>query len=346
MKFVNAQSTTLTDNDTKLKIKTIAGTIEEGGLYSYLKNSTDKQAIKTSYVLNKESLLQFEIGAYDKTKTLVIDPLVWATYYGGIHTDEFYSICVDKKDNIYITGVTASTNFPTQLLSGAYNQSILPGSADIVILKFNSDGIRQWATYYGGSINEYGQSICIDSQNNIYITGETNSSDFPLQNLTGAYNQTANSGIIDTHEYDAFLLKFNDKGERQWASYYGGDKAEDGFSICADKQDNIYITGVTNSTNLPVQELVGAYWQDVNAGIFTVKFNMFGAMQWATYYGGNNFECGYNVSTDSKDNVYISGITDSPDFPTKQLPGAYNQTSIAGDFYIFLLKFNNQGVRQ
>lgn len=204
IKFVNAQSTSLIDHGSKLKIQTIAGNIEEGNLYSYLQNSTEKQAIKTNYKANADSTLEFEIGAYDKTKTLVIDPLVWATYYDGDYANGFTSICTDSQDNIYISGNTISSNLPTQQLTGAYFQSPGGGGNDTFILKFNSQGKRQWATYYGG--NDLDNSACIvaDHQDNIYITGETQSINFPTQELTGAFFQSQMAGFDD-----AFIIKFH-----------------------------------------------------------------------------------------------------------------------------------------
>ena len=105
-------------------------------------------------------------------------------------------------------------------------------------MKFNNSGERLWATYYGGSSNDYGYAICTDNSSNIYITGETSSTDFPTQTLTGAYNQAASGGSSD-----AFILKFNSSGARLWATYYGGSGWDFVRSICTDNSDNLYITG-------------------------------------------------------------------------------------------------------
>ena len=341
IKFLNAQSTSLTDNDSKLKIQTIAGNIEEGNLYSYQSNSNNE--INSKYIIDKDSIISFEIANYDTTKTLVIDPLVWATYYGGNGTDEIISICTDNSNNIYITGGTSSINFPVQNLTGAYWQS-MNGNGDVILIKFNNHGVRQWATYYGGSQGETSRSICADSQNNIYITGESYSLDFPCQQLSGAYWQFTNAGIINV-----FIVKFNDHGIRQWATYYGGNDHNFCKSIGADSQDNIYIVGSTESTNFPIQQLTGAYWQGNNYGsgnIFILKFNKHGVRLWATYYGGSYYENVPVMCIDKQDNLFIVGRTYSPDFPTQQLTGAYWQSAISQENDLFILKFNNQGVRK
>ena len=345
IKFLNAQSTRLTDNCTKLKIQTIAGTIEEGNLYSYVQNSTEKQAIKTNYTANTDSTLQFEIGAYDKTKTLVIDPIVWATYYGGYYNDALYSICTDSEDNLYLTGTTFSSDFPTQLLGGAYWQPLKVGDGNAMILKFDNTGVRKWVTYYGGSLVEEARSICVDSQDNIYVTGSTSSSDFPTQQFAGAFYQSNNSGYGDI-----FILKFSNMGLRQWATRYGGSQSDGGWSICADSQNNIYISGQTYSIDLPTKQLAGAYNQVTNAGemdIFILKFSVKGELLWATYYGGNKINFEWALTIDIYDNIYLTGYTSSSDFPLQSMTGEYLQPTYAGGNYdAFILKFNNQGSRQ
>jgi gliding motility-associated-like protein len=345
IKFVNAQNTQLTDNCTKLKIQTIAGNIEEGNLYSYLQNSTTKQAIRTSYSANSDSTLQFELGAYDKTKTLVIDPLVWATYYGGAGGDEFYSICTDSKDNIYITGKSSSSDFPTQILTSAFWQPANKENDDAVILKFDSQGVRKWATFYGGSLQDQARSICTDTQDNVYVTGETNSINFPLQKLANAYYQGSNGG-----DYDIFILKFTKNGVRQSATYYGGISIDSGPSVRTDRQDNVYITGTTFSENFPTTQLAGAYNQPTKLNYvsdgFILKFNSNGTCQWSTFYGGSNSDEIRDLLIDSQENLYITGGTGSIDFPFQKLEGAYFQDTVKGYDDVFIVKFNKQGNRQ
>jgi hypothetical protein len=271
--------------------------------------------------------------------------LVWATYYGS--NEVFNAITTDTQDNVYITGYSYPIYFPTQQLTGAYFQANHTCMQDAVILKFNHQGQRLWATFYGGAGEDEATSICADSQNNIYIVGVTGTEDFPTQYLAGSYNQDTLSTVSNSYRTDGFILKFNYSGQRQWATYYGGMDSERGLVICRDSQDNIYIAGNTFSWNLPVQQLTGAYWHMIDLNyygwdLFILKFNSQGQRVWATYYGDKQVASKISICADSQDNIYIAGTTGSIYFPCQQLTNAYWQPdNILGDD-AFIIKFNSQ----
>jgi len=196
----------------------------------------------------------------------------WATYYGGSGDDQAYSVATDPQGNVYVVGYTYSTDFPVYNPGGgAYFQGSNAGNYDAFILKFNSSGVRQWATYYWGSNYEWATSITTDPQGNVYVVGSTSSTDFPVYNPGGgAYFQGSNAG-----NYDAFILKFNSSGTRLWATYYGGSGQDDALSLATDPQGNVYVVGSTSSTNFPVGNPYGAYYQQNNNGspdAFLLKF--------------------------------------------------------------------------
>jgi len=294
---------------------------------------------------------------------------LWATYYGGSSVDHASSVATDPQGNVYVVGHTRSTNFPVYNPGGgAYYQGNKTGF-DAFILKFNSSGVRLWATYYGGNFHDVANSVVTDAQGNVYVVGSTYSTDFPVYNPGGgAYYQGSNAG-----GYDAFILKFSSGGVRLWATYYGGSNGYDwALSVVTDPQGNVYVVGHTRSTNFPVYDPGdGAYYQGSFAGYddaFILKFNFRGSRQWATYYGGSGDERAYSVATDPLGNVYVVGWTCSLDFPVYNprscahyrrslvglakyfynlllLSGAYYQRSNAGYRDAFILKFDSSGVR-
>ncbi|MBI2269014.1 MAG: SBBP repeat-containing protein [Bacteroidetes bacterium] len=277
------------------------------------------------------------------TTDLIIDPqLTWGTFYGangGNGNDGPLSVTTDSNGNVFVTGYTGSTNFPT-LNSGTYfqgtNASGSVGDLDGFILKFKNTGTLLWATYYGGSAAEFNNSIVTDGNNNVFVTGQTFSTDFPLQN-SGTFFQGTFGGTCD-----AFILKFNNNGNRIWSTYYGGTGFDSGTSIVADGNNNIFLSGNTRSTDFPVMN-TGNFFQGVNAGgmdLFILKLNNSGNQIWASYYGGSLNDFGNSITSDGIGNVIITGYTQSNNFPTLNA-GTFFQTANSGSTDIIILKFDN-----
>ncbi|MCX8014769.1 MAG: SBBP repeat-containing protein, partial [candidate division WOR-3 bacterium] len=211
-------------NQKEIIYSTPLGKIKEGAILVY---DQDQKNIPASYHIDQQGYISFKITKYDKNKTLLIDPpfeRLWATYYGGTDQDncdgsrEIGAITADNYGNIFVTGFTKSINFPTQNPGGgAYFQGTNGGQLDIFIIKFSNSGVREWATYYGGTSDDIGIAIVTDYLGNVLVTGNTFSSNFPTYSPGGSYYQGTNGGSADV-----FILKFNNVGIRQWATYYGG----------------------------------------------------------------------------------------------------------------------------
>lgn len=257
--------------------------------------------------------------------------LQWATYYGGTGADYGRSIVTDSRGNIYMAGITASTG---GIATAGAHQSILGGGNDAFLVKFNKNGVRQWATYYGGTGTESGFGIAIDANDYVYLTGITGS--------TNNISTTAGFQPVKSTGNDAYLVKFNSDGIRQWGTYFGGNNSDNATGIAIDKNNGIYITGNTTSTNIATAQSQ----QAVNNGstdAFLTKFDTDGKLKWCTYYGGSGTENGRQVNTDKNGFVYLSGNTTSATdiATTNSIQPAYG-----GNTDAYVVKFDSEGVRQ
>jgi len=257
----------------------------------------------------------------------------WGTYYGGNGDDFGYDIACDRNRNVFITGFTKSTDANTIATSGAFLTTITPGHNSGYITKLDSNGIRQWGTYYGDGSN--GNGIICDTIGNVFITGQC----YSIITTTGAYQPSFGGG-----EYDAYVAKFNTNGQQQWATYYGGSNDESGGGITSDGNGNVIVTGYTLSETSIASP--GAH-QAVIGGDqdgFIAKFNNDGVRQWCTYYGGHLDDGGLNITCDQKGNVYLVGRTMSNDGIST--PGAFLTNFPYGNVETyFIAKFNKAGIR-
>jgi hypothetical protein len=256
----------------------------------------------------------------------------WGTYYGGSADENAYKIVTDSFTNLIFTGYTNSTS---SISSSGAHQTTLGGGRDAFLVKLNGSGLRQWATYYGGTGTENGNTIAVDSNRNIFLIGNTTST--TNISTTGVHQQSIGGGL------DAFLVKFNSQGVRQWATYYGGSGIEEGILLAVDKVGNIFAGGSTNSTTgisttgTHQSTLAGTY-----DGYFA-KFNTSGVRQWATYYGGNSDDFALGLTLDSSNNILITGNTiSSTGIATT---GAFKTVWGGSSDDIFIAKLNTAGVR-
>jgi len=318
-----------------LILRNTIGTIKEEFPESYF--IIDQTNLNTSvrFIKRDMNVYGFQIDEeIHQNATLIIDPkprLLWSTYYGGSQIDDAYTCSYDDSLNIYLSGQTGSAN--NIATTGSF-QSVYAGGFDAFLVKFNSEGERLWGTYFGGSGWEDWNWSAIDHYGNIYMTGATNSS----SNIAtpGSY-QSSRAGASD-----AYLVKFNTNGFRNWGTYYGGIGYTEGIFISVDDSCNIYFGG---DTDVPTGIASPDGYQTACAGIydgFLAKFDSNGQRLWATYYGGTNYDQADHCAI-SNNIVYLSGETQSTNGIST--PGSF-QTSYGGIMDTWLAKFTTGGQLQ
>jgi hypothetical protein len=279
----------------------------------------NRKLIDGRYILKSDGEVTFEIAPYDRTRPLIIDPVLsYSTYLGGSDMDYANGIAVDPSGSAYVTGYTASIDFP---LANPAQSSPGGGTCsdgvdtipcfDAFVTKLNPAGTALvYSTYLGGSNEDYGTGIALDASGDAYVTGYTNSTDFPVQNALQAENAGG---------YDAFVAELSADGAFLiYSTYRGGSGDDIGTGIAVDSSGNAYISGYTASPDFPVTP--GALQTNYGGGDhdgFVVKFNSGGAkLGYSTFLGGSADDYAYGVAVDSAGDAYVTGATNSANFPT------------------------------
>lgn len=298
----------------------------------YQEEAGERRIIAGGYALGVDKTVSFALGDYDPSLPLVIDPtLVYSTYLGGSGGDQGLDMAVDASGNAYITGFTVSTNFPTANPIQAANGSF----QDVFVAKLNPAGSALvYSTYLGGNGNDQARGIAIDSAGNAYVTGFTNSTNYPTANAFDA--------SIGANGDDAFVTKLNAAGNALvYSTYLGGDdSAEFGQAIAVDSAGNTYVTGSTFSNDFPTVNPIQATEGGGSTDAFLSKLNAAGsALVYSTYLGGGDNDSGEGIKIDSAGNAYLGGDTFSTNFPTASPIQAAN----GGNGDTFVLKVNAAG---
>ncbi len=278
--------------------------------------------------------------------------LIYSSYLGGTNFDQGESIAVDISNNVYVTGFSASTNFPTTnaifqqliqtnfsgtnqvIITNFFNGSLLNGSSnltsadDVFVAKFAPSCTNlDYSTFLGGTNNDVANHIAVDGAGNAYVTGWTVSTNFPdtVTGITNLYNGLSNNAaFVSPLITNAFLTQITWSGSNAAIGYsavfggtnFGGDV---GYGVTLDPSGNVYVVGASTSTNFPAINTPGLLGT-TNAGgsdVFVIAFNTNAtAVLYSGYLGGSGNDYGYGIAVDSQTNVYITGLTASANFPT------------------------------
>lgn len=326
--------------DGSLLIETPLGKIQEHTPIVY---QNGKQ-LNAHYSVQNNTI-SFEIENYDPKYKLIIDPLIrlWGTYYGGTGADLGNFCSVDSAGNVYLSGHAANSTSTIIATTGGHQTLYGGGTQDVFLAKFNSNGARQWGTYYGGTGSlENGYSNCVDRNGNVYLSGATNSTLTNVISTAGCHQSTYGGGV-----HDAFLVKFNSSGVRIWGTYYGGNADDQGYSCTTDTSGNVYLAGGTGSGTLIASP--GSH-QTFNGGGttdgFLAKFDSLGNRIWGTFYGGSFDDYVNSCSIDPVGDIYICGLGRSSSANVISTPGCHQISPGGGGEEAFLAKFNTNGIRQ
>ncbi len=261
--------------------------------------------------------------------------LVFSTFLGGSGSDAGVAIAVDGSDNVYVAGNTDGSDYP--VTTGAYDPSH-NGGADVFLTKLNSTGAALlYSTFLGGTSYDNAASLAIDASGNAYLTGTTESANYPT---TSAAFDTSHNG-----NKDVFVTKLDNTGATLvYSTFIGGNADEKGHALFPGSKGEIYVTGYVQSADYPTT--MGAYDTTLNntanylTDVFISRLNDAGsALTYSTFLGGSASEYGYSLVVDGF-HVYVAGITRSSNYPTTT--GAYDATH-NGNWDVFLTKLSLMG---
>lgn len=308
-----------TDDSGNLVLASSAGDVLLHKPVAYQEKDGARQPVDVRFALQANNQVGFELGNYDRSRELVIDPSVsYATYLGGTAEDDGFAIAIDGSGNAYLTGQTKSTDFPTKnALHGG-----TAGGFDVFVTELSPTGSLVYSTYIGGGSDDSGNAIAVDGSGNAFVAGGTNSSNFPTQ---GAFQGTF-GGVLD-----AFVLELNPTGSAlTYSTFLGGSGSDVATGLALDSSGNAYVVGSTTSTHFPPKNPIQSAIAGASNG-FVTKLNSSGsALVYSTYLGGGTGDFAVAVAVDANNNAYVTGGTKNKTFPIFPPTTAF-QTSCGSD---------------
>jgi len=349
LQYLGASGLSLDESDT-LHIHTILTDITENPPFAWqnikglFKQNPTYKDIQANYLQVDSNTIGFQVGKYNHFDTLTIDPIVVFATFSGSTADNFgFTGTFNPNGNGYSGGTVYSNGFPTK--TGAFQVKFQggPDSYDLAgnleeygrdagILKYSPDGTKLiWATYLGGSNNEQPHSMIVNSKGQLIIFGSTASKDFPVT-----------SGAYDTQYHgagDIYVCILDSNGSKLIASTYIGGSGRDGFNgdqpyneptgplafnygdqyrgeVIVDKSDNILVASCTQSSDLITKNSFQPGFGGVQDGLVLKLTPNLSNLLWMSFLGGQDQDAAYGIHLDSKEDVFVCGGTQSPDFKT------------------------------
>jgi PKD repeat protein len=308
----------------------------------YQEDGGKRHAVSGKWLQSRRHQLRFDLGAYDHSKALIVDPtltLVYSTFLGGSLADVGAAVAVDSLDHAYIAGYTGSADFPStpNAVQATCHGCTGTGTNNAFIAEIDLTGPTVvYATFLGGSNGDAAFGIAVDSNGDAFVVGTANSTNFPTMNPF----QAACAGGCANGNSDSFVTEIGaGGGSLVFSTYLGGTGKEKGNAIALDASGNVYVAGSTSSTDF--YNTNG--YQTSNGGgtdAFVTKFNSSGsALLYSTYLGGTLDDEAYAIAVDSSNSAYVAGVTYSSNFPT----ASPLQSTNGGNGDGFVTKFNSAG---
>ncbi len=310
------------DANGDLVVVTPLGDIREHAPFTYQSYKGRVVRIDSRYRL-EGNVVSFELGDYDRSRELIIDPTVeWKTLYGGNAEEVLREILCDTDGSLLATGYTGSLDFPATV-----GQLTLAGAVDCFVVRFNAFGVPQWATLIGGSDADRGVALSLDSQGRIGLVGSTLSADFPRSGFSPPKQASE----------DAFVAQLDGAGALNWAVLFGGRSSDFALDLSSTAAGDLCMVGVTGSNDLNA-----TVEQTALAGSFDGFLAMYaadGAFSWASYLGGSSVDQCFGITRSGNDFIVV-GQTRSTNFPVTG-----GQTTLGGDYDAFVTKVATDGTR-
>lgn len=316
-----------TGSSGNLVVSSGAGNLEFSKPVAYQDFGGSRREVAANLVMKPGNQVGLEVGDYDHTRALVIDPTVslsYSTYLGGTGQDNGYAIAIDSSGNAYVTGQTSSLDFPGPGgIAGKIGAATGPGNAFVSKLAANGTSLV-YSTYIGGSGPnlDSGNGIAVDNSGDAFVAGGAGSTDFPI--TSGAFQTTYSGTTV------GFVLKLNPSGSALTYSTLLGNTDSAATAIAIDNSGNAYVAGETDSTTFPTKSPIFGTFSAGTGGsnAFVTELNPTGgALVYSTYLGGSITDNATAIALDSTGNAYVTGVTASPDFPVTS--GAFQSACAA-----------------
>jgi hypothetical protein len=317
-----------TDAAGNLALSSSAGDLTLHKPVAYQESNGVRQLVDARFILKANRQVGFELGQYDRSRELVIDPsLSYATYLGGAGEDVGFGIALDTVGNAFITGHSNSTAFP------GFLGTVIGHSAGFsaFVTELDTTNTLVYTTFIGGSGDDLGASIAADATG-AYVAGITSSTDFPttagvVQQFSGGGGSKCGTAGNATC-LDGIVFKLDPTGALVYGTYLGGSNDDEAFGIAVDGIGDAYIAGDTFSTNFPTLNSLFTFnrGQGFNGSddAFVAELNPSGAAVYSTYLGGSFSDFANGIAVDGSRNAYVTGVTLSTDFPAT--PGSFQPT--------------------